>query len=112
MLVPGQAGVLPALAARAIREELITGPWGRRYVEFEQGDWETLSRRSQPSGGLASKPDRESNRGIIVNRWDVTGERLHSYIRPHEAVTLHGHLTQEWVTYHLAPHGTVPSSRS
>jgi hypothetical protein len=78
------------LAERAILDKFVEGPWGRRYVEFQQGDWETFrTGHSHPEGWHRSQIVNRTG-GIIVNRWNLTGERLHSYIRPHEPVRLYG----------------------
>lgn len=76
------------LARRAVHPELVTGDWGERYVEFEQGDWETFERlHSHPEPTFHKKVVRQTG-GYIINRWDVTGQRLLPYVRPDRAVKL------------------------
>jgi hypothetical protein len=75
------------LGARAVPPELVFGDWGERYLEFEQGDWDTFRT-------LHSHPEPFHRRivsqsgGYIVNRWDITGARIVPYIRPDKPVIL------------------------
>ena len=51
-----------------------------RYVEFEEGDWETfLSLHSHPETRYRRLVNQSG--GLVVNRWDIDGSRLPSYIR-------------------------------
>lgn len=72
-------------------EEYAGGSWGGRYVPFERGDWATFrDAHTNPEpwhkGGIVNQTG-----GIVVNRWDVSGARLASYVRPDHPVQVHGH---------------------
>jgi len=72
-----------ARAEAVLRARAISGEYGEypgRYVGFERGDCRTFLRaHSDPEPfhkGLVSQSG-----GYVVNRWDVSGERLPSYVR-------------------------------
>lgn len=71
----------PALQRRAIPPEFVSGTWGNRYVPFARGDWTTFA-------GGHSNPEPQWHKrlvtqtgGLIVNRWDISGTQIESYIR-------------------------------
>lgn len=75
------------LAPRAVLPSFVSNDWGERYVEFEQGDWEAFQALHSHPEGFHRRIVRQTG-GYIVNRWDVTGDRLVPYLRPDKAVRL------------------------
>jgi hypothetical protein len=71
----------PALEKRAIPSAFVSGTWGNRYVPFDQGDWTTFAEEhSNPEARWHKRLVAQSS-GLVVNRWDVQGARIESYIR-------------------------------
>ena len=92
------------LAPRAVLPEFVSGDWGQRYAEFEQGDWEAFEALHSHPERFHKKVVRQTG-GYIVNRWNVTRQRLVPYVRPDEAVTLDG---RKKPTKYIQPSKTYP----
>lgn len=71
----------PALERRAIPAAFISGKWGNRYVPFAQGDWTTFAAEHTNPEARWHKGLVAQSSGLVVNRWDVHGARIESYVR-------------------------------
>ena len=75
------SSIHPALEKRAIPSAFVSGKWGNRYVPFAQGDWTTFAAEHTNPEARWHKGLVAQSSGLIVNRWDVHGARIESYIR-------------------------------
>jgi hypothetical protein len=71
------------LQERAIPEAFWEDVWGRRYVRFEQGDWQAFKDADHTHlAGWMKRRIVEKAGGYVIHRWDLKGGRLPSYVRP------------------------------
>lgn len=83
----GPLPVNPILRSRAIEPEFVSGPWGDRYVRFEQHDWEGFkaARHTHYSSHM-KRAFVDACGGFVIHRWGPDGNPLPSYVRPDELV--------------------------